>query len=447
MPQLTLTTLPREILGMVVKNLSPFRSTSNLEKPEDDHTTQAKQHALWALSKTCKPLKEATEPFLFEDIDPSTIGVFCAHASRDPNVFKLAKSLDCTYSLSFRVASFFEQELSKLGVDLIAEEDDNDEDLRETKIVSQAMVVLATNLQRINYNMEAIETDPWTNDILSRWFRELEPERGLPNLRWLTFTSGFNYMGFDCSDVGQAVLMGAAPNLERLRLESQNYATYRFDNTAHATRYLDKISPCLANLRVLELSDIAIVNQDLYMNYFRDFLERCPKLETLVIERATPSMTATHRVEGGPGSESWPEPWPAQLLEACLPVSRTIECLEFLWQSEQETRQGLASCFRRDQLLQFKQLRTLIVHERCFCRKFIELEPEDLDMGLVDMLPPFVESLVVVCDEDKTDMGDVEALIARVEEFPALREISEHGHYSDLDGHWRDQRKLLWKRE
>lgn len=45
------------------------------------------------------------------------------------------------------------------------------------------------------------------------------------------------------------------------------------------------------------------------------------------------------------------------------------------WEVE---RNGL---IRRDQLVQFKRLRKLSLYERGFCRKFVEPEPGDLDMG------------------------------------------------------------------
>lgn len=64
-------------------------------------------------------------------------------------------------------------------------------------------------------------------------------------------------------------------------------------------------------------------------------------------------------------------------------------------------------------------------------------------MGLVHILPPFVESLVVVCDDDNTGLADVEALIAGMEEFPALRDISVQRRNLSYDEDWKGKRKLL----
>lgn len=63
----------------------------------------------------------------------------------------------------------------------------------------------------------------------------------------------------------------------------------------------------------------------------------------------------------------------------------------------------------------------------------------------MDILPPFIESLGVTCDEDKTGLGDVDELIATVAEFPALRDILVQRHDLEYDDDWKCKRKLLWK--
>lgn len=437
---MSLATLPPEIFSNIVEHLSPFRSTSSLEWLEDYYDSSIKQQALWSISKTCKHLRLAVEPFLFEYISRDNFQVFCGRALDDPSVFQLVKSLNTTrFEFNNDRTSPFKRELSKLGLDSTTYDEFA---AIEQPACAELMLAVATNTQCLQFEMDLIDDGP-TNSFLEQWFERLDPLPGLPNLRSLEIIGDLVREGVSCWSLAQAVLIGAAPNLEKLRLAYQNYAWDSplpiVETAADVTRYLDRLAPGLANLRRLEFTEVAIINEELPMSYFRGFLEKCYKLETLVFQ-AEGSAFLDIRV----GYD--PEPSPAQLLDTILPVSGTLKDLEVTLKDHWEVEAN--GLIRRDQLLQFKQLRKLSLYERCFCRKFIEPRPVnvDMEMGLVDILPPFIEILIITCAKEEIGLGDVEALIARVDRFPALREVwMETDHYPYHNE--RNDGRLLFKKE
>lgn len=420
MPVPTLTTLAPEILRNIFKHLSPFHSISTLEWLEDDEDSEVKQEALCSISKTCQRLRLVVEPFLFKHISRDNYRVFCGRAFDDPSVFQRVKSLNTTsfFGFDYYKTSLFKRELSKLGLNSATYAE-----FESTRLATSAelMLAVATNIECLQFEMDFGDEEP-TNSFLEQWFAKLAPVPGLPNLRSLEICGDLIRNGVCCWNPAQAVLIGAAPNLERLRLAYQNYTCEMgsemplLETAAEVNRHLDGIATGLGNLRRLEFTEVALLNEELYINYFRWFLEKCHKLETLVF-RASGSAFLDIRV----GYE--PEPSPAQLLDTFLPLSGTLKDLEFLLKDHWQVETG--GLIRRDQLLQFTQLRKLSLHEKCFCRKFIEPQPEDVDMemGLVDILPPFIEILTITCGMEETGLGDVEALIAKVDRFPALREV------------------------
>lgn len=236
----------------------------------------------------------------------------------------------------------------------------------------------------------------------------------LPNLQALDILYLCSHLGIPFSHETQGVLIGSSPNLQRLRLDGQNIGPHKlrnetyFDEKENAERYLGKIAPGLANLRVLELTDCRIGDGQLSLNYLRKFMALCTKLEKLELEVSPRGGRYTFR------------PSPSQLAEAIAPLKKTLKHLILMPSERWEAEEG--GFLGSGQQFDFIQLRTLEVHELCFCRKILG-KRGGTALGLVDMLPKCVEELVVVCREGEAGLADVEALVARKDEFPVLNKV------------------------
>lgn len=415
----TITNLPPEILSQIIETFCPVRSTSVLKRPRKWGSSKATSEVIRALSQTCRFFKKITESYLFSQITMSNYKAFCWRASRDPSIFESVRSLDddvLEFVLTYRVDHTLD-ELPRQAEVYAAMEDG--------KMARDALRRLLPRLERFKMVVEDRELENWDDEEeyapvhICDEFAVHEQIVELPKLQALDIVCLYSHLGIPCSHEVQGILIGSSPNLQRLRIDGQNIGAHRlrnetyFDQDGIAERYLAKMAPGLANLRVLEITDCLIDDGSFTLEYLRKFMALCTKLEKLELE-----VSSYGWIPRGNGPEYRPSP--AQLIEAIGPLKKTLKHLILVpsegWAAE---KQGLIGS---GQLSEFTQLRTLKMHEMCFCRKLISMG-DGTDLGLVEMLPKCVEELVVVWHEGDTELADVGTLIARKDEFPVLKKV------------------------
>lgn len=422
---MSLKDLPPEIVHQICQLLCPFCSTTDLSPAEGYSAIEEKHQGLLSLARSCKTLRGIAEPYLFNMVTEFNLKWFRARAMRDPSVFERIRflndtMLDHVLLLSCHPTIFEQAREAKRPVRQYLYDRLYD-DAEDFKLIGQVMMTVMKSLQRFTFSIDGGYDDETTDRLLAQHFLPLLSSGSLPNLAALHIACEISDFGLHFSNATQLALIGAAPNLQRLQLDGPNLSRsdeeeVDFETPSDAAKLLARAAPGLANLQVLELTDCALENDEFCLNYLRDLVSQCPKLETLIFEAASCAW-----LERRMGDER--EPSPAQLLDTILPTSKTLRRLELLLEDQWELQADGA--MRKSQLMEFIQLRYLRLGERCFCRKFLEPVPEDqdLELGLVDLLPPWIETLVVVSDDEYVCRDDVNALLERRDKFPALKDV------------------------
>lgn len=447
--------LPTKVLHHIVSYLCPILSTSPLDGSSDSIEEAIQRHAIQNLSLTCTTLQKLLEPYIFtvlQDFDER----FYARAQLDPNVFNAVKSLTLRCIAhppdEYRRAHFLrqypivEREAAKYGINIQLNPGFKS-DINTAKL-GAALVAITPNVQRLLFTVDCWE-EKTDNSPLLKMFEALTPSSGLSNLRSLEIWCG-DSRGLKCSNDAQAILIGAAPHLQKLCLHSQNFndaveyeiamgAEKGFNSVEHAASYLDRIRPGLANLRVLELRNCIMTNQDLYTNHLSNLVSLCPKLERFVYE-------ADDGFSFRPYGRQ--EISPRQVLDAIWPVKSTLKRLAIV--PSTSFKVDSESFVKQSQLLKFTQLRILMLDEKCFCKRYLgpQAQGRHWDLGLVEVLPPTAESILVTDVEDKNLAAqDLEALREQIEKFPALKEAGYAGQKVGSDEYWLCGQDLLAKGE
>lgn len=447
--------LPPKVLNHVVSYLCPILSTSPLDGYEDSIEEALERHTIQNLSLTCTTLQKLLQPYLFtvlHDFDER----FYARAQVDPNVFTFVKSLklrciahppdEKRRAHFLRQYPIVEREAAKYGI-RIQLNPGFKSDINTAKL-GAALVAIMPNVQRLSFTVDYWE-EKTDNTPLLKMFQALAPSSGLPNLRSLEIWCG-DSRGLKCSNDAQAILIGAAPHLQRLCLYSQNFndaveyeiamgSEKGFNSVEHAAGYLDRIRPGLANLRALELRNCIMTSQDLYTNHLSNLVSLCPKLERFVYE-----------ADGGSSFRPYgqQEVSPRQVLDAIWPAKGTLQRLAIV--PSRSFKVDSESFVNQSKLLEFTRLRILMLDEKCFCKRYLgpKAHGRDWDLGLVEVLPPTVERVLVTGVEDKNLAAqDLEALREQIEKFPALKEAGHAGRKVGDDEYWLCGQNLLAKDE
>ena len=182
-----------------------------------------------------------------------------------------------------------------------------------------------------------------------------------------------------------------------------------------------------------------MTNHDLYTTHLSNLVSLCPKLERFVYEADEGSSFRPYGQQ---------EVSPRQVLDAIWPLKSTLKRLAIV--PSRSFKVDSESFVKQSQLLEFTQLRILMLDEKCFCKRYLgpQAQGRDWDLGLVDVLSPTVESILVTGVEDKNLASqDLEALRDQVEKFPALKEAGYAGRKVVGDEYWLCGENLLAKGE
>lgn len=411
--------LPFELLQQICSVLCPH--CTNID--DNDHFSS--RQALASLSRTSHLLCAIAQPTLFHrlKIPTKSTCAFLRMLYERPYLASSVRQLrPLRYGFFFDGSDEDIQALKRAARELLLDID-GDPDFKKSygdnyqkDFLTELAIALLPNLEafvtEIEYDM-ADEDLVTTNRFLDSRFKRLAAKQqpGLSHIRALGFAKEDNW-GFNLATPGIAVLLNAAPNLERLV----------FDGThGVGTLHQELMAPALRNLRVLSITNSALGNgeDDFEFRQLRRVVQLCTRLETFRFHSVGPFL-------GEMDEGLLP---PAKFLEALEPVSEKLKVLDLdLTESHHPgppedwilTRQSFAS---------FTRLESLHLDGFSFCHHFVDIAmnegPRSSTTCLTDILPPTVRFLTVMLVHEGRVWDDL-CHLGRVAdtEFPRLETVT-----------------------
>ncbi|KAL3707019.1 hypothetical protein TMatcc_008032 [Talaromyces marneffei ATCC 18224] len=432
--------LPIELLEQICTTLCPH--CTHIDR--NDRTSCCR--ALASLSCTNQLLRAIAQPILFHRLKLSRRSscAFLRMLYERPHLASKVKQLSPLWQqLFFDGSDEDHQILERAARELLLDIDGNtgfDElygDNPPKHFLTELMIALLPNLEsfvaEIEYSIPDEDLATFYRFLDSR-FKRLEPQNGgisgLPNIRALGFTKEGSW-GFSLATPGIAVLLNAAPNLERLVFDGTHGVggVYR-----EWVENMDLMASGLRNLRVLSITNSVLGNneEDFEFGQLRRIVQLCIRLEVFRFN----SIGL----------------FPNELDDGHLPPGRFVEALD----SVKETLTGLdidigESCppepaddwmLTSQSMTSFERLESLRLDELSFCLHWVDVvtdrSPRSSTTCLTDILPetvrfltefPRLESVIVEQNETWGGRTMKHAVREAFEQSRARLSFVDRGYY------------------
>lgn len=294
----------------------------------------------------------------------------------------------------------------------------------EKHFLTELAIALLPNLEacvmEIEYDLPD-ENLVTTNRFLASRFKRLattdQQKPGLPKLRTLRFAKE-GYQAFNLATPGIAVLLNAAPNLERLVFDGTHGVEKLYQGWPGN---IELMAPALRNLRVLSITYTGLGNaeDDFEFRLLRRLVQLCTRLETFRFR--------------GEGPFSWDLDGrhlpPSKFLEALEPVRERLKVLDFDLPKSDHPGPLDDWTLTRQSFTSFTRLESLHLDGFMFCHHFVDVvmkrSPRASTTCLTDILPPTVRFLSVMLVH-KGRVWDDLCHLGRVAdtEFPQLKTVT-----------------------
>lgn len=337
--------------------------------------------------------------------------------------------LPLTHEFCFDGSKEDTQILGRAARDLLLDvnDDPNFEQLHgdhdQKHFLTELAIALLPNLEacvtEIEYDLPDKSLVP-TNRFLDSRFKRLATENqqsGLPNLRALGFAK-VAARGVNLAAPGIAVLLNAAPNLERLVFGG----THGVGTLYHEwLGNIELMAPALRNLRVLSITSSALIDRedDFELRQLRRLVQLCTRLETF-------RFHSFGQLSGELGEGHLP---PAKFLEALEPVWDKLRVLDLNLTESYHPGPPEDWILTRQSFASFTRLESLHLDGFAFCYHFVPVamnqNPRASATCLTDILPLTVRFLTVILLDDERVWDDV-CHLSRVAdtEFPRLETVT-----------------------